>query len=51
MEVDAIGMEEVVAIGYGTQLKENVTGSMETASGDQLENKPIISVGQALREN
>ena len=26
MEVDAIGIEEVVAIGYGTQKKVNLTG-------------------------
>ena len=49
MLVDAIGLEEVVAIGYGTQRKENVTGSMETAVSDQIENKPIISVVQALQ--
>lgn len=49
MEEDAIGIEEVVAIGYGTQRKENITGSMETASSEQLENKPIVSVGQALQ--
>ncbi len=49
MAEDAIGLEEVVAIGYGTQLKENVTGSMETAGSDQLENKPIVTVGQALQ--
>ena len=44
-----IGIDEVVAIGYGTQLKGNITGSMETANSEQLENKPIISVGQALQ--
>ncbi len=49
MKVDAIGMEEVVAIGYGTQRKENVTGSMETANNTQIENKAIVSVGQALQ--
>ncbi len=49
MKQDAIGIEEVVAIGYGTQRKENVTGSMETASSEQLENKPVASVGQALQ--
>ncbi len=49
MEEEAIGIEEVVAVGYGTQRKENVTGSIETASSDQLENKPIVSVGQALQ--
>ncbi|MDP2115583.1 MAG: SusC/RagA family TonB-linked outer membrane protein, partial [Bacteroidota bacterium] len=46
---DAIGLDEVVAIGYGTQRKENITGSMETASNEQIENKAIVSVGQALQ--
>jgi hypothetical protein len=49
MEEDAIGIDEVVAIGYGTQRKENITGSMETASSEQIENKAIVSVGQALQ--
>jgi len=49
MVTDAIGIEEVVAIGYGTQRKGNITGSMETATNEQIENKPIISVGQALQ--
>lgn len=46
---ETIGLNEVVAIGYGTQKKENITGSMETANAKQLENKPIISAGQALQ--
>jgi len=49
LEQETIGIDEVVAIGYGTQRKENITGSVEMASAEQLENKPIISVGQALQ--
>jgi len=49
MVTNVVGLEEVVAVGYGTQRKENITGSIETASSDQIENKPIISVGQALQ--
>lgn len=49
LEVDAIGIEEVVAIGYGTQRRENITGSVGTAGEQQIENKPIVSVGQALQ--
>ena len=33
-------IEEVVMIGYGTQKKINVTGSIATLSGKQLENQP-----------
>lgn len=49
LEADAIGIEEVVAIGYGTQRRENITGSVGTAGEDQIVNKPIVSVGQALQ--
>jgi TonB-dependent starch-binding outer membrane protein SusC len=37
MEVDAIGIEEVVAVGYGTRMKEELTGSISSLSGDKLE--------------
>lgn len=33
-------IEEVVMVGYGTQKKINVTGSIATLSGKQLENQP-----------
>lgn len=33
-------IEEVVMIGYGSQKKENVTGSIATISSKQLENQP-----------
>jgi len=33
-------IEEVVMIGYGSQKKENVTGSISTISSKQLENQP-----------
>ncbi len=49
MAEDVTSLDEVVVIGYGTQKKENITGSVETASNDQLENKPVISVAQALQ--
>ena len=32
MEVDDIGIEEVVAVGYGTRMKEELTGSISTLS-------------------
>jgi TonB-linked SusC/RagA family outer membrane protein len=46
---DVIGIGEIVATGYGVQRKGNITGSMETAGTEQLANKPVISVGQALQ--
>ncbi len=49
MRADAIGIEEVVAIGYGTQKRENVTGSVETAGEENLEGEPVVQVSQALQ--
>lgn len=36
MEEETIGLEEVVAIGYGTRIKEELTGAVSTVSGDKL---------------
>ncbi len=49
LEADAIGIEEVVAIGYGTQKRINLTGSVASVSKDFLENKPITSLSSALQ--
>lgn len=37
MEVDAIGIEEVVAVGYGTRMKEELTGSISTLTSEELD--------------
>ncbi|WP_282055833.1 SusC/RagA family TonB-linked outer membrane protein [Maribacter luteus] len=42
-------LEEVVVVGYGTQKKVNLTGSVGLAKGEVLENRPISSVGQGLQ--
>ena len=42
-------LEEVVVVGYGTQKKVNITGSIETVSSKDLENRPITSSSQALQ--
>ncbi|MFT7034661.1 MAG: TonB-linked SusC/RagA family outer membrane protein [Cyclobacteriaceae bacterium] len=49
MELDAQQLEEIVVVGYGTQKKVNLTGSVASVSGDVLENRPIVSVGQGLQ--
>ena len=33
---DVVGLEEVVAVGYGTQKKADLTGAVSTVAGDQL---------------
>ena len=49
MVVDAIGIEEVVAVGYGTQKKVNLTGAVGVANSERLENRTITSLGQGLQ--
>lgn len=49
MTEDAIGIDEVVAIGYGVQKKVNLTGAISTVTFDEeLENRPITNASQAL---
>lgn len=45
---DVYGLEEVVVVGYGTQKKVNLTGSVERVEGDQLARQPIMQTSQAL---
>ncbi len=49
METDAVGLEEVVAVGYGIQKKVNLTGSVATVSAEQFERRPNISTSAALQ--
>jgi TonB-dependent starch-binding outer membrane protein SusC len=43
------GLEEVVVIGYGTQRKEAVTGSVASISGNVLRDVPSANISQALQ--
>jgi TonB-linked SusC/RagA family outer membrane protein len=39
---------EVVVVGYGTQKRENVIGSIATLQGDKLANRPVTQLQNAL---
>ncbi len=49
MEEDVIGMEEVVVVGYGTQKKVNLTGSVDVVDGTQLAERPAAQTAQLLQ--
>jgi TonB-linked SusC/RagA family outer membrane protein len=49
MKVDSKALEEVVVVGYGTQQKVNLTGSVGVATSERLENRPIANVGEGLQ--
>lgn len=46
---ETIGLEEVVAVGYGTQKKSVVTGAISGTNAKELANKPISRIEQALQ--
>ena len=45
---EAVGLDEVVAVGYGTQRKGNLTGSISAIKSDKLTIAPISSTSNAL---
>lgn len=45
---EAVGLEEVVAVGYGVQKRENVIGSVTSLNGDEIKSIPAASVTQAI---
>lgn len=49
MVEDASLLDEVVVVGYGTQKKENLTGTVNTISSDQLTGKASTSLAQAMQ--
>lgn len=42
-------LEEVVVIGYGTQKKSDVTGSITRVSAEELNNRPVSNALEALQ--
>jgi TonB-linked SusC/RagA family outer membrane protein len=49
MSEEAIGIEEVVAVGYGTQKKVNVTGSVQSISSEALLKRIVPNASSALQ--
>jgi TonB-linked SusC/RagA family outer membrane protein len=49
LDLDLVGVNEVVVVGYGTQIKAKVTGSISKVDGNVLKNIPVPSVEQALQ--
>jgi TonB-linked SusC/RagA family outer membrane protein len=46
---DAIGLEEVVAIGYGTIKKADLTGAVSVVKAEDFKNITALSVGNAIQ--
>ena len=42
-------LEEIVVTGYGTQKKINLTGAVAAVTGEVLQDRPIVNVGEGLQ--
>ena len=42
-------LQNVIVVGYGTQKRSDITGAIGTVSAKQIEDEPVIQVGQALQ--
>ena len=49
MLVDAIMMDEIVVVGYGTQKRSDVTGAVASISKERLSSPGNVTVAQALQ--
>ena len=48
MKENAIALDDVVVIGYGTSKRSDLTGSVSSISAKQIENIPVANVAEAL---
>ncbi len=49
MEEDAAQLEEIVVIGYGSQKKSDLTGSVASVNGEDIARLPVSSLDKALQ--
>jgi len=48
MSQSAVGLEEVVVIGYGTESKRNISGAISSVRSDDIKEQAVISFDQSL---
>ena len=46
---DAVALEEIVVVGYGTQKKENLTGAVDQVGAETFEGRPNANLTQMLQ--
>ncbi|HEY5507568.1 MAG TPA: SusC/RagA family TonB-linked outer membrane protein, partial [Paludibacter sp.] len=49
LKTNTVALDEVVAVGYGTVKKSDLTGSVASISGEQLRRLPAASIDKALQ--
>jgi len=48
LKSDIMNMDEVVVVGYGTQTREDVTGSVSSVSTESIGNLPVSTIDQKM---
>jgi len=46
---DDLALNEVVVVGYGSQLKKEITGAVQTVSAAEIKDLPVSQIGQKLQ--
>lgn len=49
LSADLNALEEVVVVGYGTQQRKNVTGSVSSVKGEAIKNLPVNDIAGAIQ--
>ncbi|MCU4155541.1 TonB-dependent receptor [Carboxylicivirga sp. A043] len=49
MQDDVHGLNEVIVVGYGTQEKKDITGSVALVGADELESRPNTQLGSLIQ--
>ena len=49
LEEDVYGIDEVVAIGYGTMRRSNLTNAVSKVNSDVIEDRPITDISEAFQ--
>lgn len=49
LQPEVKGLDEVVVVGYGTQLKRDLTGAVDQIAGKELRNMPVRNATEALQ--
>lgn len=49
LEPDIVGLDEVIAIGYGTERRGSITGAISSVSARDIQEMPVMDAGSALQ--
>jgi TonB-linked SusC/RagA family outer membrane protein len=51
LALEVVGLEEVIAVGYGTQKRTTVTGAVSIMKGETIEKTPVPNISHSLAGN